>query len=450
MKKIVSQGKMNSATSGKRTYVVVGSGGRALDFIDPIVGKYSNEGQLLAFCDVSQVRMDFHCERLEREFGYPRPATYLAKDFDRMLDELRPDVVIICTVDESHHEYIIRAVNKGCDVVCEKPITIDDEKCREILNAPGIKRQKVRIAFNVRWSAWATVIKQAIIEGKIGRITQINYEAIQDWRHGGSYFSRWHGNKANSGGLQVHKSSHHFDVVNWWLDSIPAEVFAYGDMAYYGRENAIKRGQEEWTKHERTTGVTTPKENPFHLELTSNEAGKNLYMAAEKETGYIYDRNPFRDGVDIEDTFVIAARYKSGTILSYSLNAYSPWAGYNITIIGNRGRLEFRQITKPPKMKEPVSSFQKLTYLPLFEEGEEIEIPHLEGNHDGADPLLLEQIYSLDPPMDPYGRHAGYEQGIAAAIMGIAASYSMERGVPIRIADLIDLPHEANFLHELK
>jgi len=66
-------------------------------------------------------------------------------------------------------------------------------------------------------------------------------EWLLDTRHGADYFRRWHRNKNNSGGLMVHKATHHFDLVNWWIDSHPVEVSAMGDLDFYGRENAEER-----------------------------------------------------------------------------------------------------------------------------------------------------------------------------------------------------------------
>ena len=53
---------------------------------------------------------------------------------------------------------------------------------------------------------------------------------------GADYFRRWHRNKNNSGGLMVHKATHHFDLVNWWLASKPVTVMAMGDLDFYGIE----------------------------------------------------------------------------------------------------------------------------------------------------------------------------------------------------------------------
>ena len=55
-----------------------------------------------------------------------------------------------------------------------------------------------------------------------------------DTKHGADYFRRWHRDKAHSGGLLVHKASHHFDLVNWWIQSAPTRVFASGGLRFYG------------------------------------------------------------------------------------------------------------------------------------------------------------------------------------------------------------------------
>lgn len=443
----------------KKRFVAVGTGGRIMLFIDAIAGEYKEHCELLALCDVSQTRMDYHRDRLQATYHCEGIQTFLAADFDSMIDVLKPDVVIVCTTDAFHHEYIVRAVNKGCDVICEKPIAVDEEQCQQILGAPGISSQEVRITFNVRWSPLATKVKEMIDAGMIGRVKHIQYECMLDLDHGGGYFRRWHSSKANSGGLLVHKSTHHFDLVNWWVNSIPKQVFAFGDLTYYGRENALSRGQEEWTKYDRYTGKAAPGD-PFAIDLTSNAAGLGLYMAAEAETGYIYDRNVFRTGIDIEDTLSLVAKYRNGVTLNYSLNAFSPWAGYRVNITGDGGRLEYQQVIRKAQMIGAMAADtdkpgelpppQQITYLPLLKKGEIIEIEKAEGNHSGADPRIQEQMFSPQPLVDPYGRSAGHEQGIASAILGIAANRSIATGSPVDIDDLVCLRPGTTRLSDLK
>lgn len=118
----------------KKRYVQVGTGGRARFFYEAIAGTYHETSEVVGFCDVSQTRMDFANTLLERH-GHPKVPTYHYTKFDQMLDELKPDFVIVTTVDRTHHDYIIRAMEKGYDVISEKPMTIDEEKAQAIIDA---------------------------------------------------------------------------------------------------------------------------------------------------------------------------------------------------------------------------------------------------------------------------------------------------------------------------
>ena len=68
-------------------------------------------------------------------------------NFDEMMKTVRPDTVIVTTVDRYHHEYIIKALEYGCDVITEKPLTIDEDKCNAILEAERKTGKKVIVTF---------------------------------------------------------------------------------------------------------------------------------------------------------------------------------------------------------------------------------------------------------------------------------------------------------------
>lgn len=432
----------------KKKFVAVGTGGRIPMFINPIVRDYSESCELLGLCDISQTRMEFHRDRLKQLGQQSEPKLYPAADFDRMLQELKPDVVIVCTMDSLHHEYVIRAVEFGADVICEKPLTTDDEKCRNILDAIRRTGRKVRVTFNYRWSPGVTKVRELLQSGAIGNIKHVNLEYLLDTKHGADYFRRWHSNKKNSGGLLVHKSTHHFDLVNWWVNSIPKTVYGIGDLVFYGRENALARGDEKLTRYDRYTGEGDPSD-PFYLSLTKDETTKGLYLNAEKDSGYIRDQNVFREGIDIEDSMSVIVRYRNGVMFNYSLNAYCPWEGFRASITGDKGRIEYEEIHTPHLItgqddeklgKEQAGHSKKLTVMPLFEPAYSVEIPVLEGGHGGGDPLIQEQMFSEHPRQDPFERSAGAEQGVASAIIGIAANKSIATGEVIDVDKLVTLP----------
>ena len=446
--------------SEKTRYAAVGTGGRIPMFIDPLVRDYSESNELVGLCDVSQVRMDYHRKRLQEEYGYHDIPTYLAANFEQMVRETKPDVVIVCTMDATHHEYIIKALHLGCDVVTEKPMTTDDEKCRAIFAAIEETGHKVRVTFNYRWAAGPTKVRELLQAGTIGNIKAVNLEYLLNTSHGADYFRRWHSEKSSSGGLLVHKSTHHFDLVNWWIDAIPQTVFAFGDLMFYGRENAIARGQESLTRYDRYTGVEAASDDPFSLTLEEGSA-KAIYKDAEEESGYIRDRNVFREGIDIEDTMGAVVRYRTGTILTYSLVAYSPVEGFRVTFTGDRGRMEYSEIHAShiiqgqsdlelaEEQKHEDENAFRLRVLPMFGEAYEVPIELTAGGHGGGDPLIQAQIFSPNPPEEKFGRNAGHEQGAASILIGIAANRSIETGQPVAIDSLCQIKSDAEHLGEL-
>jgi predicted dehydrogenase len=124
--------------SRPKRYAIVGTGSLAGMFIDAIAGTYPETAELAALCDLSQTRMDWHNRRLATMAGTtPRP-TYRAEGFDAMIADTRPDTVIVTTVDATHHLYITRAMELGCDVITEKPRRRTSRRCgRSSTRSPG-------------------------------------------------------------------------------------------------------------------------------------------------------------------------------------------------------------------------------------------------------------------------------------------------------------------------
>lgn len=429
-----------------KTYALVGTGSRAGMFVSAITKTFQEHATLLAFCDISQTRMDWYNKQLEQN-GYQRLPSYPATAFDKMLAEHKPDTVIVTTIDASHHDYIIRAMELGCDVISEKPMTTDEVKAKAIFDAIERTGKSLRVSFNYRYAPAYTKLREVLRDGTIGKALSVNFMWLLDTSHGADYFRRWHREKQNSGGLLVHKATHHFDLINWWLDSYPKEVFAMGDLLFYGKANAEARGESY--PYQRYTGVAEAANDPFALFLDKNEAMKGLYLEAEEETGYLRDRNVFDEPITIEDVLNVSARYKNGALLSYNLVAFSPWEGMKVAISGDKGRVELEVVENVEHLKEDKerdlsaskSSFKhtSLRVFPMFAPPYEVEIPAAEGGHGGADPTMLEQIFHPNPPHDSFNRAASHIDGAASILLGIAANKSLETKQLIQIDDLLKL-----------
>lgn len=425
----------------KIKYVQVGIGGRARMYYEALCSTHSDTCELVAFCDQSQTRMDYANRMIKEKFDSLPCPTYNYTDFEKMIREQSPDVVIVTSVDRTHDDYIIRAMELGCDVITEKPITTDEKKAQKILDAQKRTGKHIRVAFNYRYAPHHTMIRKLIVEGAIGVVFSIHFEWLLNTVHGADYYRRWHRNKTNSGGLMVHKSTHHFDLVNFWMNTEPDLVFAFGDLNFYGKQNAEKRGIKNF--YYRCHGSEAAREDHFAIDIENNPALKGMYLDAEADSGYIRDRSVFGDDISIEDTMAVLVRYKNNAMMSYSLNSYMPWEGFNVMINGSKGRIEYHAIEKSyinaggdKKNEGSVRSYE-IKVCPMIGEPYQVPIVTVEGGHGGGDPVMLEDLFHPGKQEDPLHRAADHVDGIRSILTGVAANKSMASGEPVKIDNLI-------------
>jgi len=275
---------------------------------------------------------------------------------------------------------------------------------------------------------------------------------VLDTAHGADYFRRWHRDKSNSGGLLIHKASHHFDLVNWWIADSPVRVFASGGLRFYGADNAARRGLGP--RPERGT-TDSPLHDAFSLDLRRDPALKGLYLDREGHDGYLRDRDVFDAGITIEDNLSLVVDYARGASMSYSLNAHAPWEGYTVAVNGTRGRAELAVVERGAVMFDeagrvvvdpsarpdlvvddgarPMS--ERLVVQRHWEPAEEVAIPAGDGGHGGGDALLLREVLVGGEPA-PLARAAGWHAGVRAVVVGLAGNVSLETGAAVRVADL--------------
>lgn len=426
----------------RKKYALVGTGGRAEFFYGALASAFRDQSELVAFCDINRVRMEYANRLLQTKYDHPPIAAYPAEKFDAMIEREKPDTVIVTSIDRTHHTYIVRAMELGCDVISEKPMTVDEEKCKQIIDAVNRTGRKLRVTFNYRYAPHNTKIRELIMDGTIGEVNAVHFEWLLDTLHGADYFRRWHRDKRNSGGLLVHKATHHFDLVNFWLGTKPETVFGMGGLRFYGRENAERRGVTSF--YQRAYGSEAAKNDPFALHMETNGHLKALYLDAEKEDGYQRDQSVFGDGISIEDTLGVMVRYEDKSVLTYSLNAYMPWEGFNVAFNGSKGRIELKVVERAyvnaggKKEDEGATSYKQLTVYPMFGRAYDVPIEERAGGHGGGDPILLNDLFGVPEP-DRFNRAASHIDGAVSILTGIAGNVSLRSGRPVRIDELVKL-----------
>ena len=429
-----------------KRYAIVGMGVRSSFYYRSIIQDFKENAKLVGICDTNQTRLDAANDHIV-ELGGERLPTYKSDDFDKMIADEKPDVVIVTTIDSFHHVYCIRAMELGCDAITEKPMTIDEQKLQLMIDAEKQTGKQIRVLFNYRYAPHHTKVRELIDSGVIGEISTVHMDWILDCAHGSDFMRRWHRDKANSGGIQMHKSIHHFDLIHFWLNTEPESVYCVGDLRFYGKENAQRRGEKNLG--ERYLNNEDAKDDPFAFDIGKSDKLKKLYLNAEHEDGYIRDRNCFAEGITIEDNLSMVITYKSRAVLTYNTYAYAPWEGYRCVFNGSKGRLEINVVEGKYSASGDVvnlSSSSKyiqggvektiITVHPLFEDAYEVPVTKGKGGHGGGDPVLLRDVLVGDKE-DQFRRAAYIRDGGNAVLVGVGANHSMKSGMPVKVQELV-------------
>ncbi len=436
----MSQSAMSQ--SARPRYAIVGVGARAYLYLQALTGEHAAAGELVALCDTN-------LGRLRRAASFAADAgvevtLYDAEDFARMLEKTEPDRVIVTSPDYTHARYIVAALEAGRDVVTEKPLTVDAASCRRIAAARRRSGRALRITFNYRYSPPRTLVKQVLMSGIIGPVRAVDFEWQLDTHHGADYFRRWHRNKAGSGGLLVHKATHHFDLLNWWLGSTVKSVRARGERVFYRPQTADALGLIP--RGERCTGCPAFDRCRVRLDLKRSRALTGLYADNEAYDGYFRDRCVFSPDIDIEDSMQAQLAYESGVVANYLLTANNPREGYRVVFHGERGLMTLETIERPyvredgGLVRPALPETSSVVVQPLFSAPYDLAIPAAQGDHGGGDAVMLQHLFG-EVTDDPYERAADELGGVWAAMVGIGANASIASGEEVELAELAgDIP----------
>ncbi|MGM0506745.1 MAG: Gfo/Idh/MocA family protein [Bacteroidota bacterium] len=410
----------NRTGNEKMRLALVGTGVRGVSMYGRrLIENYGEYVDMVGICDKNPGRLAYGADYIQA----PDARTYT--DLDEMLTETKPDWLIITTWDWEHHKQILTGLKHGCNIICEKPITIDEEKAQIILDAEREYGKEIIVTFNYRWPPHRARLKELLMSGEIGEITSVDFHWNLDHDHLKRYMQRWHGERDRGGTLWVHKATHHFDMINWFLNSEPEMVFAQGALEQFGH-NGPFRGDN-------CRNCAYTQECPYYWDITANDHLRQLYTDNEEYDGYIRDNCVFRPQINIYDKHSAMVRYANGVHLNYSLAGQSDHSGYWLAFNGTKGRIEGQEGGWPSK------DYQDWKLFVRDREPEVIRAEFEEGGHWGGDPLMNDKLFR-DPDMaDPLNQAANARDGVMSILTGIAARNSCESGQPVYIRDLTSL-----------
>lgn len=427
-------------TNDMPAYAIIGVSHRAIRLCHEMPPEVSANWTLTGLWDIDPKRF----EAFAAAFGEQGATRYLGPgEYCRMLDEQKPDLVIIGTRDCYHVDGIMACLERGIDAMVEKPMVIDSAQARRVLDAEAASKARLHVGFNYRYMASSIAIKELLDAGRIGRVTAVEIAIYLNEIHGSSFFQRWNRLRSNSGGLSIHKEGHYLDLLGWWLGQRPVEVFSYGALNYYGPDGELNPSRQDG----RRCSTCEETELCAYYQVRARKEAVDSHITGlqgvhlehrSENAGWYSDYSPdqciFDSEIDIEDTYSAVMRYSGNTLVTFSVNFSSPIEQHRVVFNGTRGRLEHGYAFGEGGLYHDAPS--PLVLFPLFsQEPERIPVNARSGGHGGGDPAMLEDIFS----------DAANNRCRATALDGayaVAAGEAMWRssvagGRAIRIAELL-------------
>ena len=178
-----------------------------------------NNAQLVCVCDVKKDRADAAAQK------YGVKAYY---DYKEMLDTEELDVVHVCVPHYLHPIISRYAIERGVNVLCEKPMSIEYKDGEANVALAEEKGVKYGIIFQCRFNDTSRMIKENIENGKLGRV--LAARVVLTWCKPDEYYSQsdWKGTwDKEGGGVIIDQAIHSLDLANWFINDKPVSVQAH-------------------------------------------------------------------------------------------------------------------------------------------------------------------------------------------------------------------------------
>ena len=373
--------------------IVIGAGSRG-DRYAGLMNKLPEQYEIVGMADPAEAR----CIHFQKAYGVP--AEYCYTGWEDILSQPKmADVAVIATVDNMHYEPALMAIEKGYDLLLEKPVAPTAKECADILRAARKKGVKVLVCHVLRYSPFYNRIKELLMAGTIGDVISVDQvEAVGNVHFSHSYVrGNWH-NTATSAPMLLAKSCHDLDIIQWLLDKPCKQVSSFGSLMHFVPENAPEGAPVRCADGTCPAYDTCPyncikhyydfKENSRRKIITKGIAktfvpNDDEVMEALRTTDYglcVYhcDNN-------VVDHQVVAMEFAGGATASFTVNAFNSGGRY-IRLYGTKGEIYAHM--KDPQIQLHTFEDDKTIWIPVAKTEETID-----AGHGGGDAGIVKEMY---------------------------------------------------------
>lgn len=322
---------------------LIGAGERGANCYAPYALKYPAEAKFVCVAEPLEDRRNTFAQK----HGIPEEDCH--KDWRKLLErDYELDGIVIATQDRQHFEPAMACIDKGYNILLEKPMAETAEKTREIVEAAEKKGILLMVCHVLRHTPFYRAMKQAIDEGKIGEVQSVHHiENIGYWHFAHSYVRGNWRNSKESTPMIVAKCSHDTDIINYLLGGKRCKkISSFGSLSYFRPENAPE-GATGWCEdcpHNKTciySAYRYLEDRSMHRNL------KDIIMRTEDNDKFLeymlkslYGRCVYYCDNNVADHQVVNMEYEDGVTASWQASAFTMEIMRQTKIMGTKGEIE--------------------------------------------------------------------------------------------------------------
>lgn len=219
---------------GITTVVIAGAGGRGRLTYAPYSKKFPEQMKLVAAAD----RIPKRLQEMKEEYGLAEDCCF--ETVEEMFARPRmADMAFICTQDAEHVRHAILALEKGYDLLLEKPVSAQVSECRRLLEKAEELGRSVTVCHVLRYSPFYQKLKGLLEEGAIGRVISIQASENVGYWHQAHSFVRGNWRRSDeTSPMILAKCCHDMDLLVWLTESRCRRISSMGSLSWFREENA--------------------------------------------------------------------------------------------------------------------------------------------------------------------------------------------------------------------
>lgn len=325
------------------TVAVAGCGSRGQDTYSKLLVPLKEKARVVAAADIDPDKL----AGMRRLCGIDEGACYPSAE--RMLDEPKmADVMIIATPDRLHFEEAKRALEKGYDLLLEKPISPDGEECRVLSDLALTLGRKVVICHVLRYTPFYQKLRALIREGAVGDI--VNVQAIEQvcyWHQAHSFVRGNWRNEGLSSCMILQKCCHDMDILLWLTGKTCRRLSSFGSLHLFKPEKAPAGSAERCLDCKAESCPYNAVE--FYLDefrRTGDDWPQNVVAFAPTEEKLLkalregpYGRCVYHCDNDVVDHQVVNLEMTDGATVNFTMTAFTAHGGRGIRVGGTMGEI---------------------------------------------------------------------------------------------------------------